>query len=55
MPVIGVVLIFGQSLLPIQWVGVAMIVIGSVVLGRGQVQMAAVTRRVTAVQTEHDR
>ena len=55
MPVIGGVLIFGQSLLPIQWVGVAMIVIGSVVLGRGQVQMAAVTRRVTAVQTEHDR
>ncbi len=34
-PVIGGVLIFGETLLPIQWVGVVLIAAGAVVLGRG--------------------
>ena len=35
-PVIGGVLIFGETLMPIQWAGVALIAVGAVVLGRGR-------------------
>ena len=34
-PVIGGVVIFGQGLLPIQWVGVVLIALGAIVLGSG--------------------
>lgn len=44
-PVIGGVVVFGQNLLAVQWVGVAMITIGSLVLGRGEVETAAAARR----------
>ena len=54
MPVIGGVVIFGQSLTPLQWVGAGMIVVASVVLGRGQVQVAAVVRRVREVGAGQD-
>jgi drug/metabolite transporter (DMT)-like permease len=35
-PVVGGVLIFGETLLAVQWVGVALIAAGAIVLGRGQ-------------------
>lgn len=34
-PVIGGVLIFGETLLPVQWVGVVLIAAGAIILGRG--------------------
>jgi len=43
-PVLGGVLIFGQSLLVVQWIGVVMITAGSIMIGRGQMHVSSMSR-----------
>jgi drug/metabolite transporter (DMT)-like permease len=54
-PVLGGVIIFGQNLAVVQWIGVAMITAGSVVLGRGQVEVAAVAQSVAERRAQSGR